>query len=1283
MAEAEEKEARLKCEANQSSFSKRVKILVFELQREEDRKETLVDGLRGLKNAYQELLYSYVDYIIILEKDRGKNASAIAAAEILRKGTVSMMDDALRKTRGVLWNEHAKPEYEKLAAEYMEAFEKVKELSQRPESDQVRSIKDHKLEGLLYTLRTWLTEWAPSLPQEEEKRLVERLHKLQLEKSELMEEWACWQVRSVAQASEVDEEETKVSVEPNVTEGIGTDANGEVVQPELGTLQPGSPRENSGSVAGFNPVSNRSVRVSGDSVAGSNSASGRSVAPSQRPTNPLLVSTPDASANQSWGGSPRGGPKLKVAPLTLPKFSGIKRDYWRWRKSWETLQGFTDPTGCPQCKLFHLQNSLEDTVQKEINLSYCRDAQDAFRLLDSRFGNKKTIAGIIVKELGDLPPVKNNQPRQAISLIHAVESALYDLQDLDMVDVIKNQITTNTIEQKLPLTIRERWLLYEQDKVNGVTPETYFDKLLAFLKAQEEVLERLAELDPGSSSTEKPSRSGESSSKKGGKKSYTRATATEVKGSEQESCAACGDVDDHGKKLFKCTAFRKASPADRRALLKKAKACSKCLGYHETDKSCTPRFCCTKEGCKREDGPAEHHYLLCPKPPASKDATRVEKRKKPRGLTEEQEEVIRSLKLTPHQADEVKKAFTNTTASTARSGAKLQEKEYPVLMMLVEIETRGGDHLGALIDLASDTNYITHRAAKRLGLVGEPVTLIVHGVGSMVTRVDTKRYLLTIKVWTSRGTLTCHGMTCYGLDDIASVGEVVTSGRLEKFFPGVKSGELARPKRVELLISTREGSLAPQRLQRVGDLVLWDGPLGKTVSGVHPDLYENVTVTVQQSKTSFARSMRTMAVRVEELLTKDLQKVNQMEVRKTALTNKEVVDWLKWDSIGAACEPACGGCRCGQCPPGGKEMSLADERELEIIKAGLTFREKDAHSGESHWDAKYPWKEDPASLPYNRKAVEATFRRTEKRLDQDPTWKEAYARQIHKMIERGAAVKLTETMKQKWSGAVWWVSHLAAPNPHSVTTPVRIVWDSSQVFKGVSLNSILLKGPDVLNPIRAVLLRFREGEHAAIGDVKKMYNSVWLEEQEMHVHRFLWRDSPQDALEDYAVVRVNMGDKPAGCIAQVAMRETAKLPQFANLVEERKVIEENCYVDDILVSHNNPNRLNEILEGVEAILKVGGFHLKPWVRSGKSGRSPATVESKPVTLVLPNQLKEEDSKALGVGYLVGDDKLFVMASINFSKRRKKMRTECDLTEREVMEKTPNPPHPAQSSSRVI
>ena len=105
------------------------------------------------------------------------------------------------------------------------------------------------------------------------------------------------------------------------------------------------------------------------------------------------------------------------------------------------------------------------------------------------------------------------------------------------------------------------------------------------------------------------------------------------------------------------------------------------------------------------------------------------------------------------------------------------------------------------------------------------------------------------------------------------------------------------------------------------------------------------------------------------------------------------------------------------------------------------------------------------------------------------------------------------------------------------------------------MNDLLMKGPDVLNQIRAVLLRFRGGTNAALGDIRKMYNSVWLEDREMHLHRFLWRDSEDKELEEYAITRVNIGDKPAGCIAQLAMRETANLLPFAHLEEEREVLQ--------------------------------------------------------------------------------------------------------------------------------
>ena len=246
---------------------------------------------------------------------------------------------------------------------------------------------------------------------------------------------------------------------------------------------------------------------------------------------------------------------------------------------------------------------------------------------------------------------------------------------------------------------------------------------------------------------------------------------------------------------------------------------------------------------------------------------------------------------------------------------------------------------------------------------------------------NTERYLLKIRVRTPRGTERAHELVCYGLDEIAKVHKEVEAEELHQFFPEVELADLRRPKEVELLISHREGRLAPQRVRVVGDLVLWDSPLGKTVGRAQPSLFEEIEVAAHESKAHFALSMRTATVKYEEIVspTTQMQEENMAGVRAaTAATKREFLDWWKWDSIGAACEPRCGGCRCGNCQPGGKEMTLAEERELEIIKGSLTYVKGDAHVTTLHWDARYPWTEDPASLPYNRSAVEATFLRMER-----------------------------------------------------------------------------------------------------------------------------------------------------------------------------------------------------------------------------------------------------------------------------------------------------------------
>lgn len=180
----------------------------------------------------------------------------------------------------------------------------------------------------------------------------------------------------------------------------------------------------------------------------------------------------------------------------------------------------------------------------------------------------------------------------------------------------------------------------------------------------------------------------------------------------------------------------------------------------------------------------------------------------------------------------------------------------------------------------------------------------------MKVRVETKRYLLKIRVNTARGTLRPHQLVCYGLDRIADIHRHVAPGQLQKYFPDVPAAELESPKEINLLISHREGRLAPQKTRAIGDLVLWDGPLGKTVGGSHPDLFEELVVSAHMSKTHFARSMRAAAARYEEIPSNAQRQLVVMEQAEasTSTSKRDFLEWWRWDSIGAACEPKCGGC---------------------------------------------------------------------------------------------------------------------------------------------------------------------------------------------------------------------------------------------------------------------------------------------------------------------------------------------------------------------------------------
>src|SRR5258705_504412 len=79
------------------------------------------------------------------------------------------------------------------------------------------------------------------------------------------------------------------------------------------------------------------------------------------------------------------------------------------------------------------------------------------------------------------------------------------------------------------------------------------------------------------------------------------------------------------------------------------------------------------------------------------------------------------------------------------------------------------------------------------------------------------------------------------------------------------------------------------------------------------------------------------------------------------------------------------------------------------------------------------------------------------------------------------------------------------PFAYHPTKKPRLVFDAAAKSNGKSLNDFLLKGPELLNPLPAVLMRFREKKIAITGDIKEMFHEVKLRKEDWPSQTILYR----------------------------------------------------------------------------------------------------------------------------------------------------------------------------------
>ena len=89
--------------------------------------------------------------------------------------------------------------------------------------------------------------------------------------------------------------------------------------------------------------------------------------------------------------------------------------------------------------------------------------------------------------------------------------------------------------------------------------------------------------------------------------------------------------------------------------------------------------------------------------------------------------------------------------------------------------------------------------------------------------------------------------------------------------------------------------------------------------------------------------------------------------------------------------------------------------------------------------------------------------------------------------------------------------------PSNKSTPIRVVFNSSQKFRRFSLNSRWNLGPDVMANLQASLLRFMNNVMDSHWDISNMFYMVRATKEGEMMQLFVWKFKSEDKLRTFCM----------------------------------------------------------------------------------------------------------------------------------------------------------------------
>ncbi|KAI2646661.1 NEDD4 family-interacting protein 2 [Labeo rohita] len=315
-----------------------------------------------------------------------------------------------------------------------------------------------------------------------------------------------------------------------------------------------------------------------------------------------------------------------------------------------------------------------------------------------------------------------------------------------------------------------------------------------------------------------------------------------------------------------------------------------------------------------------------------------------------------------------------------------------------------------------------------------------------------------------------------------------------------------------------------------------------------------------------------------------------------------------------------------------EEMSREEKRFLDIM-------ERSAQLENGHYKLQLPFRREDITMPNNISVAMQRILGLKKKLQRNTSFREEYTNFITDAINNGYAEQVPQHQLLATKGKVWYIPHHGVYHPRK--HKLRVVFDCGAEYKGVSLNSQLLQGPNLTSSLVGVLMRFRQEHVALMADIKAMFHQVQVTEEHVDYLRFLWwpeGNLEQDLKEHRMTVHLFGAVSSPSC-ACFALRKTAEDNQTNFSPDVIETVNRNFYMDDLLKSLPLEEDAVAMVKDLITICSRGGFTLTQWISNSREVLQSIPVELRSQTLKELDLAKDElpVDRALGLQWCIEMD----------------------------------------------